>query len=107
MLILAFALSYLAMMLLCLTMSRHRGVLLRVDGRLPGKLVMRLLAIGFLSIALWLCVHGHGGEIGTVIWFCLVMLSGVSLVLLLAWRSRWVMPLAPLLIVCGALQGML
>ena len=103
MLILAFALSYLAMMLLCLTMNRHRGALLRSGARLPGKPIMQSLAAGCFAFALWLCVSSQGGEIGTVVWLCLVMLAGVLLVLLLAWRSRWVLPLAPLLVVCGAL----
>lgn len=104
--LLPFALTYLAMMLLCLTMSRHREALLRVDVRLPGKPVMRLLAAGCLALALGLCVNSQGGEIGTVGWLCLVMLAGVLLVLLLAWRSRWVLPLAPLLIAGGGLLGL-
>ena len=51
------------------------------------------------------CVEG--GEIGTVIWLCLVMLSGLLLVLLLAWRSRWVLPAVPLLAACGVVQTVL
>ncbi|TLX53600.1 DUF3325 domain-containing protein [Stutzerimonas nosocomialis] len=106
-LLLAFAAAYLAMTLLCLTMSRHRGALLRADTRLPGKPVLRLLAAGCFGFALWLCVNSQGGEIGTVVWLCLVMLAGMLLVLLLAWRSRWVLPVVPLLAACGALQGLL
>ncbi|KRW57349.1 DUF3325 domain-containing protein [Stutzerimonas nitrititolerans] len=106
-LLLAFALNYLAMLLQCLTMSRHRGALLRDGARLPGKPVMRALAVVCFGLALWLCVDSQGREIGSVVWLCLLMLSGVLLVLLLAWRARWVLPLAPLLVVGGALQGML
>lgn len=68
---------------------------------------MWLLASGLFGIALWLCINNQGGEIGTVLWFCLLMLAGVLLVLLLAWRSRWVLPVAPLLLLCGGLQGLL
>jgi hypothetical protein len=107
MLLLAFALAYLGMMLLCLTMNRHRGVLLRADRCLPGPAIIRSLAIGCFGVALWLGINNHGGEIGTVIWLCLVMLSGLLLVLLLAWRSHWVLPMAPLLAVCGLMHATL
>ncbi|AHL74701.1 hypothetical protein CH92_06150 [Stutzerimonas stutzeri] len=106
MLLLAFALAYSAMMLLCLAMPRHRGLLLP-NTRLPSTPVIQCLAVGCFGFALWLCVYGQGGEVGTIVWLCLVMLSGVSLGLLLAWRSRWVLPLASLLVVCGGAQGLL
>jgi len=106
-LLLALALAYLGMTLLCLTMNRHRGVLLHADTRLPGAAVIRTLAAGCFGFALWLCINSQGGEIGTVIWLCLVMLAGLLLVLLLAWRLRWVLPAAPLLAVCGVVQGVL
>lgn len=106
-LLLAFALIYLAMILLCLNLPRHRGVLLRGDIRLPDRKLMWLLASSLFGIALWLCINNQGGEIGTVLWLCLVMLAGVLLVLILAWRSRWVLPVASLLLLCGGLQGLL
>lgn len=106
-LLLAFALNYLAMLLQCLTMNRHRGALLRVETRLPGKPVLYSLAVVCFGLALWLCLDSQGGEIGSVVWLGLLMLSGVLLVLLLAWRTRWVLPLVPLLMVGGALQGLL
>lgn len=107
MLLLAFALAYLGMTLLCLTMNRHRGALLRADTRLPSPVIIRSLAVGCFGFALWLGVNSQGGEIGTVIWLCLVMLSGLLLVLLLAWRSRWVLPAVPLLAACGVVQTVL
>ncbi|EMD99492.1 MULTISPECIES: DUF3325 family protein [Stutzerimonas stutzeri subgroup] len=107
MLLLAFALAYLGMTLLCLSMNRHRGALLRADTRLPGPAIIRSLAVGCFGFALWLGINSQGGEIGTVVWLCLVMLSGLLLVLLLAWRSRWVLPVAPLLAACGVVQGVL
>ncbi len=106
-LLLAFALAYLGMALLCLTMNRHRGVLLRAGTRLPGAVILRLLAAGCFGIALWLGIASQGGEIGAVVWLCLVMLSGLLLVLLLAWRSRWVLPAIPLLAACGVVQTVL
>ncbi len=107
MLLLAFALAYLGMTLLCLTMNRHRGALLRADTCLPGPAIIRSLAFGCFGFALCLGVNSQGGEIGTVIWLCLVMLSGLLLVLLLAWRSRWVLPAVPLLAACGVVQSVL
>lgn len=107
MLLLAFALAYLAMLLLCLGMSRHRGVLLQVETRLPAKAVMRLLAAACFGASLWFCIASQGGEVGAVLGFCLIMLSGILLVLLLAWRPRWVLPLTPLLLIGGAMQSVL
>ena len=105
----AFALSYLGMMLLCLGMNRHRSELLRADRRVPAAVILRSLAAVCFGIALWLCITSQGGEIGAVIWLCLVMLAGVLLALLLAWRARWVlplMPLMPLLAAGAALSGL-
>ena len=102
--LLAFALSYLGMLLLCLTMNRHRAALLRGDLQLPTTPVMRLLAIGCFGFAGWLCIGSQGAEIGTVVWLCLTMLAGVLLALLQAWQARWTVPLAPLLTLGGALQ---
>ncbi len=87
MLLSAFALSYLGMMLLCLGMNRHRSELLRADRRVPAAVILRSLAAVCFGIALWLCITSQGGEIGAVIWLCLVMLAGVLLALLLAWRA--------------------
>jgi len=77
--LLAFALSYLGMLLLCLTMNRHRAALLRGDLRLPTTPVMRLLAMGCFGFAGWLCIGSQDAEIGTVVWLCLTMLAGVLL----------------------------
>ena len=76
---LGIALSYLGMLLLCLTMNRHRAALLRGDLRLPTTSVMRLLAMGCFGFAGWLCIGSQGAEIGTVVWLCLTMLAGVLL----------------------------
>lgn len=94
MLLFAFALSYLAMAALCLAMSRHHKVLLSgapSPARQRGLRVLSVLGLGF---GLALCWGARGGEIGAVLWLCLVMLAGLLLVALLAWRERWVLPLA-------------
>jgi len=102
-LLLAFALSYLAMLVLCLNRARHRGALLPANTRLPGRPAMWLLACCLFGVALWLCAQSQGGQIGVVVWLCLVMLAGVLLVLLLAWHSRLALTMAPLLMIGGGL----
>lgn len=107
MLMLAFALNYLAMLLLCLTMSRHRGALMHVEIPSTGLAAMRVLALLGMGGSIACCVASGGWEIGAVLWLCLLMLSGVLLALVLAWRSGWALPLAPLLLLGGTLQGVL
>lgn len=106
MLLSAFALSYLGMVLLCLGMHRHRGELLRANRHVPAVMLMRALAAACFGAALWASVASLGGEIGAVVWLCLVMLAGVALALLLAWRARWVLPLVPLLTAGAVLSGL-
>lgn len=53
-----------------------------------------MLAFG---VGLVLAVSDQGGEIGTILWLCQVMLAGLLVAALLAWRGRWVLPAAVLL----------
>lgn len=101
MVLLGFAFNYLAMLALCLAMPRHHKLLLQKEPAVGRKHLLRGLAIGALVVALALCVRELGGEIGTLIWFCLLMLAGWVLVGLLAWRARWVFRLAAVLPVVG------
>jgi hypothetical protein len=92
--LLAFGLNYLAMLASCLAMARHHRALLGPapsPGRVRG---LRGAALVGTALALGLCIHQQGGEVGTVLWLCLLMLSGLVLVGLLAWRPRWALPLA-------------
>ena len=77
--LLAFALAYLGMLGLCLSMSRHHKALL---GGEPGRLRQRMLrwaaAICF-ALALGVCSLSQGGEIGAVLWLCQLMLAALLL----------------------------
>ncbi|ADO72068.1 DUF3325 domain-containing protein [Stigmatella aurantiaca] len=92
--LLVFGLNYLALLACCLGMARHHRALL---GQPPSSRRVALLrgaaALGATG-ALGVCIHQQGGEVGTVLWGCLLMLSGILLVALLAWRPRWALPLA-------------
>lgn len=104
MLLLGFALSYLAMTALCLAMSRHHKLLLQGAPGSGRQRLLRVLAVIGVGLALMLCMDSLGGEIGGVVWLCQLMLAGLLLVALLAWRARWVLPLAALLPVAGGLS---
>ncbi|MBD9414465.1 DUF3325 domain-containing protein [Pseudomonas sp. PDM16] len=106
MLLFAFSLSYLAMAALCLAMSRHHKVLLSGSPTPARQRGLRGLAVLGLGFGLALCWVARGGEIGAVLWLCLVMLAGLLLVALLAWRERWVLPLAAVLPVAGGVTAL-
>lgn len=101
MLLLGFALNYLAMTGLCLAMSRHHKLLLSGAPAPARQRLLRGLGVVGMVIGLLLCIRAEGGEIGPVLWLCQLMLAGVLLVSLLAWKTRWVFPLAGLLPLAG------
>ncbi len=104
MLLLAFALSYLAMAALSLAMSRQHKLLFSSVLSPARQRLLRVLALPALAGGLALCWAAAGGEIGAVFWLCQLMLAGLLLVALLAWRARWVLPLAALLPAAGGLS---
>ncbi|MDT4865200.1 hypothetical protein FQZ97_999890 [compost metagenome] len=59
-----------------------------------------------MAVGLALSIVQLGGEIGGVIWLCLLMLAGLLLVGLLAWKARWVLPLVAVLPVTGGLLAL-
>jgi hypothetical protein len=101
--LLAFALSYLAMAALGLAMNRQHKLLFRGALSPARQRLLRCLALPALAAGLALCWIVAGGEIGAVFWLCQLMLAGLLLVALLAWRARWVLPLAALLPAVGGL----
>ncbi|MGL4315020.1 MAG: DUF3325 domain-containing protein [Pseudomonas sp.] len=101
MLLLGFALNYLAMTGLCLAMSRHHKLLLSGVPAPMRQRLLRALAVVGMVLGLLACIGAQGGEIGSVLWLCQLMLAGLLLVSLLAWKARWVFPLAGLLPVAG------
>ena len=106
MLVLSFAFCYLAMTGLALAMSRQHKLVL--NGA-PSESRSRLLRGGAglaMVLALVLIIAELGGEIGGVIWLLQLMLAGLLLVVLLAWKTRWVVPLVTLLPMSGGLLAL-
>ncbi|WP_051414679.1 DUF3325 domain-containing protein [Zestomonas thermotolerans] len=101
---LSFAFAYLAMLTFCLAMARHHKALF---GRAPTaghSRWLRVTGAAALAVALVLGIATQGIEMGVVVWLCQLMIAGLLLVLLLAWRQRWALPLALLLPVGALLQ---
>lgn len=97
--LLAFAFSYLGMLLLSLAMSRHHKRVFQREPAPARRRLLRSLAPLAFALALAVCWWQLGGEMGAVLWACLSMLAGMLVGLLLAWRERWVLPgLAALLL---------
>ena len=101
MLWISFVFAFMGMLALCEVMPRHARVLLRREPTARRRLVGRLAGGLLLAVALWKCVSLLGVEIGIVIWFCQWMLAGLTLVLLLAWRPRWVRAASTLMLAAG------
>ncbi|AYC31850.1 DUF3325 domain-containing protein [Pseudomonas cavernae] len=99
----SFTLAFMAMTQLSLAMNRHAKAAYGVAPSPRRVLLMRLLAVVCIAYALRFCVRQLGGEIGAVIWLGQLMLAGLLLVGLLAWRPRWALPLSGLLLLSGAL----
>ncbi|AOE87287.1 DUF3325 domain-containing protein [Pseudomonas sp. TCU-HL1] len=107
MLALSFAFCYLAMVGLALAMSRqHKLVFSGAPGEFRSR-VLRVGAVFAMLVALVLTIAERGGEVGGVIWLCQLMLAGLLLVALLAWKSRWVLPLVALLPLCAGALALL
>ncbi|MNR09999.1 hypothetical protein D3C85_1262260 [compost metagenome] len=88
---------------LALAMSRqHKLVLTGAPGEARSRL-LRVGAVLAMILALVLAIAELGGEIGGVIWLLQLMLAGLLLVVLLAWKTHWVVPLVALLPVSGGL----
>lgn len=94
MLWLSLALNYLALTALCVSQLRHHKALLHAVPSRVRQQVLRGLACAVLVLALYGCVQVRGLEIGLVLWLCQLLLAGMGLVVLLAWRGTWVLPLA-------------
>lgn len=106
MLILSFAFCYLAMTGLALAMSRQHKLVFSGALSESRSRLLRAGAVLALLVALALSIAELGGEIGGVIWLCQLMLAGLLLVALLAWKSRWVLPLVALLPLGGGVLAL-
>lgn len=101
----AFAFAYLAVFALCLAMNRHHKALFGDEPTPLRRRALRVAALPLMAVALALCVREAGAELGTLFWLALSMLAVLALALTLAWRQRWAMPLALLLMAGSMLTG--
>jgi hypothetical protein len=92
---LAFAACYLGFALLALTLRRHWE---DVTGQheLPPVVprVLRALGSAGLAAGLGLALWRDGASLGSVLWVTLLAAAGLAVVCTLAWRPRWLRPLA-------------
>ncbi len=88
---------YFGFALLALSQDRHWH---QVDGArsCPPRLVLPLRTAGFacLLLALVLALHRDGGSFGSLLWGTLISVCAFAVVATLAWRPRWLRPLARL-----------
>lgn len=104
--LLAFALAYLGMTLLCLAMPRHHRQCFTRAPSPTRQFMLRLAAAALLLSAAGACLAALGLAIGLVVWLGQTMAAGVLVGLVLAWRERWLMPLGGLLGLAGVLIGL-
>lgn len=103
MLLLAFALNYLGMTSLSLAMNRHHKILLSGQPTVARTRALRVLAVALLALGLTLNCVALGVELGLITGLLQLMLAGLAVGLLMAWRSRWVLPVGGLLPLGGLL----
>lgn len=89
------AACYLGFALLALSQDRHWH---QVDGarHCPPRLLIPLRTAGFtcLLLALVLALQRDGAGFGTLLWGTMVSIGAFAVVATLAWRPRWLRPLA-------------
>lgn len=92
----ASALCFLGCAVLALSQRGHwSAAVSRLPYPAPGALCMlRLVAFLMLGGALSSCIGGHGTGFGLLLWVFLLSAGGIGMAFVLAWRPRWLRPLA-------------
>jgi len=103
--LLAFALSYLGMLMLCLAMTRHHREVFNAAPTHNRRRWLRMLATAPLLGSALLDSASLGVSIGLVVWFGQLMFAGLVISLTLAWRKRWLLPLGGLFSFVGVLAA--
>ena len=103
---LAFALAFAGFAALCLSMERHHGEVFGTR-RVPPRRRLLLQIAGWVLLALSFpaTIAGWGWSFGPAAWCGLLTLAAAPIVLLLPWRPRLVLWLAPVLAACGLLAA--
>lgn len=91
----AFGVSVVGFAWLALAMETHwqqvRG------GMAPsskGRVALRVLGVLFLAISLGLCLWADHASMAALVWPMALASGAVTVAMLLAWRPRWLAPLA-------------
>ncbi|PTQ71647.1 DUF3325 domain-containing protein [Pseudomonas sp. GV071] len=103
MLFLAFGLNYLGMTALCLAMSRHHKALLSSAPSTARTRSLRAVGALLLAVAMGLNIAELTADMGIITGLLQLMLAGLAVGLLMAWRNRWVLPIGGLLPLGGLL----
>jgi hypothetical protein len=106
MLALACAACYLGFALLALALGRHWEEVTgqrAVPPAVPG--VLRALGAAALTAGLGLALWRDGASFGSVLWVTLLAVAGLAVVCTLAWRPRWLRPLATCSLRIGGGRG--
>lgn len=106
---LALALSFSAFTALSLAMEKHQHDLHGKAAATPARRTQwRVLGWVLLTVALAVCVAGHGWAMGPVLWLGTMTLGGVALSFgLYPYRPNWIAPLAIALPVLGLVMAVL
>ena len=92
MMLLSFALSFIAFALICLSMERHLKQLRPQARPQKKRQILMLRFVGFMTLALAgaLCMTSQGVAIGLVYWAGLLTFAALLNSLLLTYGSPWV-----------------
>ncbi len=101
MLFLAFGLNYLGMTALCLAMSRHHKALLSSAPSNARTYGLRVIGALLLALGMALNIVELTADMGIITGLLQLMLAGLCVGLLMAWRSGWVLPLSGILPLSG------
>lgn len=109
MMLLALALSFSAFTALSLAMEKHQHNLHGKAAATPARRTQwRVLGWVLLTVALAVCVAGHGWAMGPVLWLGTMTLGGLALSFgLYPYRPNWIAPLAIALPVLGLVMAVL
>jgi len=104
--VLSFALAYIGFSTLCVAMERHHGEVFGTR-RIPPRRQITLRVAGWLLLAASfpVVITQWGWSFGPVAWCGMLTLAALPIVLLLPWRPRLVLWLAPAACMLGILAA--
>ena len=88
--------AYLGFALLALGQRKHRRAVMSADLKTTPfrSAVPRCLGILALTTSFALALFQHGPSFGSLLWATVLSIGAVAVALTLAWRPKWLRPLA-------------